>query len=164
MRNFIRTALIGSGLLLLGTGVNAQVPADRDQYYEQTPQNSNVVDQVRADLNQAMNSGYMAGWQRNVLAQASNDLAVFDRQMDRGSFNRRELDEAIARIQNVANSARLSAEQRAMLQDDIGRLRDFRASQTTYSYRNNPYYGQNGNGYYRSNGYYDRYGNWHPYR
>ena len=157
MLKFVRTAMIGSSLLLLGTGLNAQVYHDRDQYHNQS--GSNVVDQVRADLNQVKNMGYMQDWQRSVLSQAGHDLSVFDHESNRGRFNRHELDQAITRIQDVASSPRLSESQRAMLRNDIGRLRDFRSTGMTYSYRTNP-----DNGYYRSNGYYDRDGNWHPYR
>src|SRR5438105_742300 len=106
MLRFVRNAIIGSSLLLLGMAGNAQVPQDRDQDYDQTPSNDrNVVDQVRADLNEAINMGYLSGSQRSVLAQANEDLAVFDRAWSRGRFNRHELDEAIARVQSVANSS-----------------------------------------------------------
>ena len=144
MLRFFRNAIIGSSLLLLGVAANAQSYQERDEY-RHFSNNANVVDQVRADLNEALNMGNLSGSQRNVLAEARNDLAVFDRAWDRGSFNRRELDEAIARIQSVANSGRISEEQRAMLQDDMERLRNFRSSQAM------------SNGFNPDNGYYNRY-------
>lgn len=161
MFRFIRNALIGSSLLLMGMTANAQVYQDRDDYSQQRMNVGNVLDQVRSDLNQAMNMGYLSRSQRSVLAQAREDLGDFDRAWDQGSFNRHELNEAIGRLESVVNSGRMSEDQRAMLQDDIGRLRGIRESQMS------GYYGSN-NGYYRNNtqqnGYYDRYGNWHPYR
>jgi hypothetical protein len=165
MMKFLRNAIIGSSLLMLGSFAHAQnyqQPSEYDQQYS-----NNVVEQVRADLNETLNMGYLSGSQRSVLEQASSDLGIFNQDWNRGRFNRHEIDEAIARIQSVASSNRITEEQRAMLLDDMNRLRNFRTSQVGGGY--NGYYRDNGyyrsNGFYdRSNGYYDRYGNWHPYR
>src|SRR5260370_14864506 len=118
-----------------------------------------------------MNTGYLTRSQRIVLAQAREDLQSFDRSYAQGEFDRHELDEAIGRLQSVANSGRLTDEQRAILQDDVEHLREFRASAQSYGYGNSTRYGNRyyrGNGYYRNNnrasGYYDQWGNWRSYR
>lgn len=160
MLKLIRNAFLGSSLLLLGMAANAQVYHDRDDYYR--GYGGNVVDQVRSDVQEAMNMGGFSWRDRNVMSSALEDLSTFDRQWDQGSFNRHELDEAVARLQIVANSGRISEEQRAMLQDDVNRLRQFRASNTTNGYfRNDQTFRNDQN---TGRGYYDRYGNWHPYR
>lgn len=179
MLRFIRNAFIGSSLLLFGAAAYAQIYQDRDdfprrtdRYYDRGYYNGNMVGQVRADLDQPMSMPYLSHDQRKVLNKAREDLRDFDRASNGGKFDRHELDEAIARIQSVADSGRISEETRAMLMDDANRLRDLRANNGhTYSYRNNGYYDRDGyrnNGYYdrdgyRNNGYYDRYGNWHSY-
>ena len=153
MRKYIKTVIFGSSLLLLTTGLYAQANPDRDPYNQPMP-NNNLVDQVRTDLNQTMDMGHLRGWQRGDLARANHDLVMFERREDRGHFSSRELDEAIGRIQNVANSDRLNGDQRAMLQRDVDRLQNVRTSGIVYSSNENPNY--------RTNGYYDRFGNWHP--
>ena len=174
MLNVIRTAFFGCSLVaMMGATANAQsYPQNYQGYQERTYDNDqqslnpgSVAHQVLADLNQTLNSGYLNRNQRAVLAQAAEDLRDFDRTFDRtGSFDRRELNEAIARVQSVANSPQLNEEQRAMLMDDANHLRNLRANQVQgygngYRERDNRYYQNN-----RSNGYYDQYGNWHPNR
>jgi hypothetical protein len=169
MVTLVRNAIIASGLLLLGVAGHAQVYQDRDYYTEERPV-ANAADQVRADLDQLINTGYLTRSQRLVLAQAREDLQSFDRSYAQGEFDRHELNEAIGRLQSVANSGRLPDEQRAILQDDVEHLRELRASAQSYGYGynryNNGYY--RGNGYYRNNnrisGYYDQWGNWRWYR
>src|SRR5215469_1316152 len=103
MLRLIRNAMLGSGLLLFGLAANAQVNPDRDQYYEHTPRGDqyqrggSVFDQVRADLDQAIDAGSFGWRERNVLSQAMQDLRAADRAWDQGSYNPREVNEAIAR-------------------------------------------------------------------
>lgn len=187
MLNVIKTALFGCSLVVMGAAANAQTYPQtypqRDQGYQERTydndqQNLNpgsVAHQVMADLNQTLNSGYLNRNQRAVLAQAAEDLRDFDRTFDQtGTFDRRELNEAIARIQSVANSGRLGEEQRAMLMDDANHLRNLRVNQVqgyrddSYRNRDNGYRRNDQNSRYdqnnRGNGYYDQYGTWHPYR
>lgn len=123
---FLRNALLSS-TLLLGLGASAQVYHNPNPYTEE--RSDRVIDRVRSDLDQAMNMGDLNRFQRNTLAQASSDLRAVDRQLDRGYFNRQELNGAIGRIQSVMNSGRISEEQRAMLRDDVRRLRSIRQMQ-----------------------------------
>jgi len=159
MVKYIKTVIFGSSLLLLGAGLQAQVNPDRDPYYDQMPARTtatgNVMDQVRADLDQTINNGYLRTWQRDALTEARHDLRMAER-ADNRDMTRHALDRAIDRMQNVASSDRLTQDQRAVLQQDVKRLRDFRESGMVYSSSHNPDY--------RMNGYYDRFGNWHPNR
>jgi len=170
----IRTAILGCSLLAMGAAANAQGYQERpyqERPYDNDQQSLNpgsVAHQVLADLNETLNSGYLNRNQRAVLAQAAEDLRDFDRTFDRtGAFDRRELNEAIARVQSVANSPQLDEEQRAMLIDDANHLRNLRSNQVQ-GYRDDSYRRYEQNNRYdqnnRGNGYYDQYGNWHPYR
>ncbi len=169
MVRLVRNAIIGSSLLWLAVAGQAQVYPDREDYSRERPVAS-AADQVRADLDQLINTGYLTRSQRLVLAQAREDLRAFDRSYAQGEFDRHELDEAIGRLQSVANSGRLTDEQGAVLQDDVEHLRELRAGARSNAYGNNRY----NNGYYRENefyrnnnrgnGYYDRWGTWHSYR
>src|SRR5437016_543804 len=102
MARFLRNAVIGWSLFLLGTAANARVHKERGEYNQQI----SVVDQVRADLKGVMNMGSLSGSQRSALAHAKHDLTVFDRSFSRRRFNRHEMDRAINRIQGVVSSGR----------------------------------------------------------
>ena len=65
MTRFLRNAVIGSSLFLLGTAVNARVHKERGEYNQQQ---FSVVDQVRTDLKGVMNMGSLSGSQRGVHA------------------------------------------------------------------------------------------------
>ena len=80
---FLRNALLSSSLLLGSLGASAQVYQNPNPYTDGRA-NDNIIEQVRSDLNQAMNMGDLNGYQRNVLAEAASDLRAVDRQFDQG--------------------------------------------------------------------------------
>jgi hypothetical protein len=144
-----RTSFIGSGLLLMALTANAQVYQD-DPYFRPDPgyrgsrdyrdyggdRNYRApaysgafpeIDQARTDLDRTMDMGYLSHGQRKTLMKARQDLDDLQYQWGRGHYSNHELDEAIGRIQSVANSGHLSYQARNMLQDDANRLRDLRA-------------------------------------
>ena len=137
----MENAFIGSGLLFIGLAANAQVyqddpyfrpdagyrgsrdypgPARYSGYYSE-------IDQAREDLDRTMEMGYLSHGQRKTIMKARQDLDDLQYQWTRGHYSNHELDEAISRIQSVANSGHLSYQARNMLQDDANRLRDLRA-------------------------------------
>jgi hypothetical protein len=144
-----RNALIGPGLLLLmGLAANAQVyqddpyfrpdpgyrgtreyRGDRDRDYRAPAYSGSFseIDQARQDLDRTMEMGYLSHGQRKTIMKARQDLDDLQYQWSRGHYSNHELDEAIGRIQSVANSGHLSYQARNMLQDDANRLRDLRA-------------------------------------
>lgn len=136
-----RATWIGSGLLLIGLAANAQVYRD-DPYFRPDPGYNgsrdyrgptrysgsySEIDQAREDLDRTMEMGYLSHGQRKSLMKARQDLDDLQYQWSRGHYSNHELDEAISRIQSVANSGHLSYQARNMLQDDANRLRDLRA-------------------------------------
>ena len=78
-------------------------------------------------MDRTMEMGYLSHGQRKTIMKARKDLDDLQYQWSRGHYSNHELDEAIGRIQNVANSGHLSYQARNMLQDDANRLRDLRA-------------------------------------
>jgi hypothetical protein len=85
------------------------------------------VEQVRSDLDEVINQGYLSHGDRKTLARARRDLDDFQREWTRGHMSFHELNEAITRVQSVADSSRLSDRARNILQDDANRLRDLRS-------------------------------------
>ncbi len=137
MKRLFGKSAVGLGILLIGFGAQlgqAQVydgrgyppPGSRDGYRGGDPSFA-LFDQVQADLNRAATFGYLRGGQRRQLANASRDLAEFEGRWSRGRFDKHELDEAIGRIQHVIDHSGLNYRDRAALQDDANRMRQFRA-------------------------------------
>ena len=158
---FRGAALTGAGMLLMGLAAaqqpyygpqqdpyyRGQPPYDqgRDPYYGGGPAYSgrgygappmSIVGQTHADLEQAMTSGFLSHGDRKTLQHAQKDLYDFERAWSRGRFSRHELDEAIGRIQSVADRGRLPYEARDMLQADANQLRDLRGGR---AYGGRPY-------------------------
>src|SRR5260370_20609300 len=97
MVTLLRNAIIGSSLLLLGVAGHAQVYQDREDYTRERPV-ANAAHQVRADLDQLMNSGYLTRSQRLVLAQAPEGPRAFHRLPAQSEVHPHQLCQAIRRL------------------------------------------------------------------
>jgi hypothetical protein len=139
MRQLLWNGLAGAGLLLLALNGNAQV-RDRDGgyygrdygYREETrfPMERVISDLNRAESNSRLDRG---DWKR--FDRARKEIADFQRTWSAGRFNRHELDQAIASMQRVVDARSLNYRDRAVLVDDLNRMREFRAnSRGNYSY------------------------------
>ncbi len=137
MKRIFGKSVVGFGMLLIGFGAQpgqAQVydrrgyppPTYRDEY-RGGDRSFALFDQVQGDLNRAATFSYLRGGQRRDLAKASRDLAEFEGRWSQGRFDRHELDEAIGRIQHVIDHSGLNYRDRAALQDDANRMRQFRS-------------------------------------
>ena len=139
MNRLFSTSFVGIGMLLYGVAAQAQYypgqryPGRDDGYgnggYRGGDRSYALFDRVRVDLDRAAANSYMSGGDRRRVQKARHDLADFQNRWSRGRFDRHELDEAIGRVQSVVNSSRLSYRDRAALQDDLSRMREFRAYQ-----------------------------------
>lgn len=149
MVGLIRSAFLGSTLLLFGLAANAQYTN-----YTRVSDPAGEIRQVRSDVDQMIRSGRLPRWQRTALKNARRDLRHFDRGYDRGRFDRFRLNDAIGLLQTVANSPDLSGDHSAMLWNDVQELRELSGAAGSYAFRQNP----------NANGYYDHSGVWRPYR
>ena len=71
--------------------------------------------------------------------EARRDLFDFSARFDQGRYEKKELDHAIDRIQNVVSHNSLDPRDRGSLDEDLRRMRDFRAWRDNRVYRDYGY-------------------------
>jgi len=114
------------------------------QFYQspafQNPnQDRGLFSRVRADLDRAASYPYQSRSDRKRFDEARRDVFDFASRFDQGRYEKHELDRAIDRVQNVLNRNSLDARGRGALDDDIRRMRDFRAFREQKVYRDYGY-------------------------
>jgi hypothetical protein len=135
MRKILAKALMGS-VLLCGIAANAQVYGrgyyDQGRVYGEFGRDRDrgpgLFDRVRADMDRAESHSYWNGGDRRRFNKVREELGEFQSKWANGRYDRHELDDAIGALQKVVNDNRLEYRDRGALQDDLFRLRDFRAS------------------------------------
>ena len=144
MRQLLVRALVGSALLMGAVAANAQVYGrgsyengrfygefgrDRDDRYNN---GGGLFDRVRSDLDRAESTAYSNGGDRRRFNKVREELSEFQAKYANGRLDKHELDETISALQRVVNDNRLQYRDRDVLQDDLYRLRDFRARNGFY--------------------------------
>jgi hypothetical protein len=121
--------------LLTGMGLTANAqyqprngPRYYDRDYDRSGEHPRLLDRVRGDLDRAESSTLPFTGDRNRIARARTELNEFQRSMDAGYYNRRELNDSILAVQRVLdNSFTLSDYDRNLLIEDVSRMQDYRA-------------------------------------
>jgi len=130
MRQLFATGTLG---LLLLTGIStaqAQYGPDRGDRYrneDYRDYRGGFYDRLQSDLDRAANNGYLRGGDLRRFQQARQEIFEFQQKWSRGRYDRHELDEAIASTQRVANLRGLDPRDRGALNEDLARMRAFRA-------------------------------------
>jgi hypothetical protein len=138
-----------AGVVLICSTASAQYRKDDPYYRDRRPDYRNdgygtnangpdLIRMVQGHLQRAASEG-LRGRDRNRCEDALRQLYDFDRDLSRGKFNRRALDKAIDRVNDVVRNAPLNYRVREVLASDVNRLRDFRANGGNYAGR--PYDG-----------------------
>jgi hypothetical protein len=86
---------------------------------------------VRADLDRAESTVASFNADLDRISKVREGLNVFQRRMDAGDYDERELTETIVSLQKVLDNNRLYERTRNALVDDLNRMRHMR---TTYDY------------------------------
>jgi hypothetical protein len=102
-------------------------------------QDRSLFNRVRADLDRASNYPYASRSDRKRFDEARRDLFDFEARFDQGRYEKRELDHAIERIQNVVSHNSLDPRDRGALDEDLRRMRDYRAYRDNHVYRDYGY-------------------------
>jgi hypothetical protein len=129
--------VIGASVFLFAAGAFAQgYGYDRDdrRYRNERAYGGSPVERALSDLNQVSSYGYRNRGDMRRVNKAREELSEFQNKWARGRFDKGELDDAIGAIQHVVNSTWISQRDASMLQEDLYRLREFRA-QSRYGYR-----------------------------
>jgi hypothetical protein len=112
--------LLISTLLAGATSAGAQYPA-------QPFIDRGLFDRVRADLDRASAYAWASRADQKRFDQARRELFDFESRFDRGRYDRHELDQAISRMQKVVSQNSLDPGDRGALENDLRRMRDYRA-------------------------------------
>jgi hypothetical protein len=102
-------------------------------------QDHSVFNRTRADLDRAANYPYASRADRKRFDEARRDLFDFTARFDQGRYEKHELDRAIDRVQNVVSHNSLDPRDRGALDDDLRRMRDYRAFRERKVYRDYGY-------------------------
>jgi hypothetical protein len=105
---------------------------DRDAFFRGNNGRAMLFQRVRDDLNHATSGAFPFTGDRARLERTQMELDELQEKLARGFYDERELDETMAAMQAVVEGNRLSPRDRAMLTDDLNRMRDFRARHDDY--------------------------------
>ena len=81
--------------------------------------------QVRTDLEHIWSAGRAADRERKRLDTTKQELTKMQADLDQGRWDNGILNDVIDSIRKSSNDERLSSRDRAVLADDVGRLKEF---------------------------------------
>ena len=131
-KKLLMKAVAGAGFLFCGLTANAQYQPQWDRYgrYEQRrydiQERNRMFDRIRADLDRASSSYFSGPGDRYRINAAREQLNDIQNIMSSGSFDQRELNQAIFSLRRVVNDNRLSDQSREDLQRDLELMRELR--------------------------------------
>lgn len=105
---------------------------DRDAYFQGNNGRAMLFQRIRQDLDHATSGAFPFTGDRARLDRTRMELDELQQKLARGFYDERELDETAAALQAVVEGNRLAPRDRAMLTDDLNRMRDFRARHDDY--------------------------------
>jgi hypothetical protein len=120
---------ITAGLLLATfvtlSGAAQDWYADRDTRYQGEQWRSQVFTQVRTDLDHIWSAQGASEKENTRLDKTKEELTVLQAKLDRGQFDNGTLNDVIDSIRKSSNDQRLAPRDRAVLTDDLARLKDY---------------------------------------
>ena len=115
---------------------------DRDSYHSERDDAFRAEDwrrhlfaRIREDLDHVQDVSFAGGGDQYRIERARQQLNQLQDMQDRGRYNRRQLDDVILALGRVVADNRLANRDRELLNDDLNRLRDFRANVRDYGVR-----------------------------
>ena len=105
---------------------------DRDAFFRGNNGRAMLFQRVREDLDHATSGAFPFTGDRARLERTRMELDELQQKLARGFYDERQLDETSAALLAVVEGNRLTPRDRAMLTDDLSRMRDFRARHDEY--------------------------------
>ena len=99
--------------------------ADRDARYQGEQWHAQVFTQVRSDLDHVWSARGASEKENTRLDRTKEELTELQAKLDRGQFDNGTLNDVIDSIRKSSNDQRLSPRDRAVLSDDVARLKDY---------------------------------------
>jgi len=109
---------------------------EREGWFRGNDWRATFFQRIRQDLDHATSGAFPFTGDRARLARTQMELDELQQKLAQGFYDERELDEVIGAMQAVLQANRLSGDDRAMLTDDLARMRDFRVRHDDYGARN----------------------------
>ncbi len=113
---------------------------DRDAFFQGNDVRAMFFQRIRQDLDHATSGAFPFTGDRARLDRTRMELDELQQKLARGFYDERQLDETMAAMQAVVDGNRLAPPDRAMLTDDLNRMRDFRTRHDDYG----AHFGQDG--------------------
>ena len=120
---------------------------DRDASVQGNNGRAMLFQRIRQDLDHATSGAFPFTGDRARVERTQMELDELQQKLARGFYDERELDETMAAMQAVVEGNRLAPRDRAMLTDDLNRMRDFRERHDDYG----AHFGQDRDGDRRAN-------------
>ena len=108
---------------------------DRDLRFRGDSWRPQFFQRIREDLDHVAATSPFGGDQAR-LARTQFELDELQQKLTRGFYDERELDEVMSALRVVVQNNRLAPNDRAILNDDLSRMRDFRLRHDEYGARN----------------------------
>jgi uncharacterized protein YfkK (UPF0435 family) len=108
---------------------------DRDAMFRGDDWRASFFHRVRQDLDYMTSGAYPFNGDRARLARTQMELDELQQKLSAGFYDERELDEVIGAMQVVMQNNRLAPRDRAILADDLNRMRDFRVRHDDFGAR-----------------------------
>ncbi|MGB8323343.1 MAG: hypothetical protein WCE52_10325 [Candidatus Acidiferrum sp.] len=126
MKRTIMAGLIA--VMFLGFNAAAQDAQDwyhdRDARYHGDEWRSHVFVEVRSDLDHVWSEKQAADKERERLERTKQELTDLQAKLDHGEWDNGHVNDVIDSLRKSANDNRLSERDRAVLSDDVSRLKD----------------------------------------
>ena len=126
IRKTITTGLMAVLFLGLSTAAHAQDwYHDRDARYSGDQWRSRLFLEIRTDLDHVWSAVQAADKERKRLDRTKEELTDLQAKLDHGQWDNGHVNDVVDSLRKSANDNRLSERDRAVLNDDVNRLRDF---------------------------------------
>ena len=109
---------------------------EREGWFQADDWRTTFFQHIRQDLDHATSGAFPFNGDRARLARTQMELDELQQKLSQGIYDQRELDEVMGAMQAVLQNNRLAGDERAMLTDDMTRMRDFRVRHDDYGARN----------------------------
>ena len=125
MNKAIMTGLIAMMFLGLNTAAQEQDwYHDRDTRYNGDHWQSHVFSEVRTDLDHVWSEKHASDKERDRLERTKQELTDLQAKLDHGEWDNGHVNDVIDSLRKSANDNRLSERDRAVLNDDVTRIKD----------------------------------------
>jgi hypothetical protein len=123
MKKTIMTGLIAVVFLGLSTAAQDWYH-DRDGRYSGDRWRSHVFAEIRTDLDHTWSANHAADKERKRIERTKQELMDLQAKLEHGAWDNGRVNDVIDSLRKSADDERLSERDRAVLNDDVNRLKD----------------------------------------